>query len=307
MLDTVNELLRTTRSQYVLSCRHTFFDSINGRWPGGLALRLRPFEEHELMAFVGAWFQHEPTSCNELLEWLLTNNAMKAAARSPLIAALLCSLFAAGADLPATEGELYASRLDLLLGRWEQAKGIPKLPRHVRRACHMFLVQLAAAVHQSQKRACTTAKATGIANTYCDRTYYRKAEALVEDCVHRGLLEYDSAGRLYLGHLTYQEHLTAEWMVSFCTPGSVWEYAHDPWWRKPIEFYCEMKADITELVGYGLDQFSLAKRMGSKHLDKWCAQGATVVQAARIARYTNPTQLGRLNRLVSAHLPGGGE
>ncbi len=170
------------------------------------------------------------------------------AAGSPLIAALLCSLYEADAELPSTAIELYDQRFELLLGKWEKAKNIATLKPSVRRRYFLFLKRLGFELHKAEARVVPFFKAVEIARHYAVKGFHTEPEELVSDCVARGVLERESGGGVSCGHLTYQEYLAAGWLVAENPLEFILKNLVSNWWRNVMEFYAASREDMTPVV-----------------------------------------------------------
>lgn len=84
---------------------------------------IEPFSESQLPALAAKWFAAlEMTNAEELLGkfiWQLADSHMRQLARIPLIATMICIVFASNGDetLPASRKELYARFVEVLLGK----------------------------------------------------------------------------------------------------------------------------------------------------------------------------------------------
>lgn len=216
-----------------------------------LHVRLKPFDDPGLDSFVRNWFNSEPNSFAFMTQWLAQNSAMKLAAKTPLIAALLCTLYGVGSDMPTTEVELYEERFGLLLGRWDQAKGICPLTAAIRRRYWHFLMKLAFQVHNREERRFDRASAMIIATEYYDEIFHRQPDAMLADCVHRGIILEEPYGKLSFGHLTYQEFLAARFLAKindYTTTRMIVDLHKTPWWNKVIDFYAAQQGDISSVL-----------------------------------------------------------
>src|SRR5258706_7850520 len=137
------------KCRIILSTRDTLDHK---QWRRAFPVRLSPLSDDQQYEFIDKWFTAEPTSRNGLHKWLKSNGGMRDAARTPLVAALLCSLYRARADMPDTEIDLYKKRFELLLGRWERAKGIAPLSGTMRRRYLHFLRLIAFRMHKAETR-----------------------------------------------------------------------------------------------------------------------------------------------------------
>lgn len=233
-----------------LSCRSTFDIST---FHNSLDLILKPFSEKQLHVLIEKWFTSQPTSIEKLKAWLRITPSMYKSATNPLVGALLCSLFDVGADLPSTEIELYGCRFELLLGKWEQAKGIRHLTRDQRKRYWKFLIELAFSMHEREKRIIPMSEALITAGGYFSRTFHRSPSAMIADCIQRGVLEFESFKSISFGHLTYQEYLVARKLMMENDLKFIIDNLNNPWWNNTIRFYAALKEDISSLIKFALD------------------------------------------------------
>jgi energy-coupling factor transporter ATP-binding protein EcfA2 len=217
-------------------------------WRDALHIRIAPLNDHQLNALLSNWFTAEPTKLGRLRKWLLANERMREAARTPMIAALLCSLIHADADMPSTEIELYEQRFELLLGRWEQAKGIEPLTRATRTLYWHFMMALAFEMHEKGLRVIERQEAVRVAMNYASTKLHLTADAIVQDCQSRGLLETEGLGGISFGHLTYQEFLAGKSLAHHNPVDFILSHLSEPWWENPLHSYAALKSDISALL-----------------------------------------------------------
>lgn len=246
LMDTIKAFAKACPAcPVVLSSRDTYnFRS----WPVAFEVRLSPFDGKQLSAFIARWFSTQPTAHRGLIAWLQQNKKMRKAAQTPLIAALLCSLYDARSDMPTTEVELYQQRFELLLGKWEQAKRIQPLPTQIRKRYWLFLMAVANEMHRAEVRATSFETIMKIAKRYVAAGFNTSIEEMVQDCVGRGILVHEAAGGLSFGHLTYQEYLAGRWLSHNNPVAFIVGKICDSWWLKTIDFYACIQSDITPLV-----------------------------------------------------------
>ena len=237
--------------QLIVSCRDAFLknksNDLPQYWDGALTIRLLPFSPSQLALFVEKWFSAQPSARDSLAKWFRSNPKMASAATTPIIAALLCSLYEVKSEMPSTELDLYQRRFELLLGRWERAKGIPALPNDVRKRYEHYLMDVAHMNHCAERRSFTRREALEMGEGYVARGIHHGVEDLVADCIHRGILEVDGLGGLSFGHLTYQEYLCAEYLAHENKLSFIIEVLLIPWWRKVLDFYAARKQNIGPL------------------------------------------------------------
>ena len=210
-------------------------------------LHLDLFDDQQLNLFVDKWFSAEPSARADLVGWLALNPKMRWAARTPVVAAVLCSLHSAGADKPSTEVELYEERFALLLGEWEKAKGIDPLPLPARRNYWHFLMRLAFRMHVEEVRMAEYSEVRKHAKAFILKGYHGSVDSLIEDCLGRNLIAFNEHGQISFGHLTYQEYLAARWLASQNPVELILSNLKSSWWDKTVHFYCARIMDISRL------------------------------------------------------------
>jgi Holliday junction resolvase len=218
------------------------------RWDDAVQLRINPFTPERLKDFIHNWFTSEPSKVATIQSWLSTNDKMREAASMPIIAALLCSLVGADAELPGTEVELYEQRFELLLGRWEKAKGGQSLPSLQRKRYWRFMTKVAYVMHMQTQRTILYPDLLRRAQEFYDINYHRTPENIIKDCIHRGLLFQEADQQLSFGHLTYQEFLVAKHLESENPIEFILHRVEQPWWGKTLAFYAALKGDVSALL-----------------------------------------------------------
>jgi hypothetical protein len=193
---------------------------------------------------------------------LESNEKIARAASNPLVAALLCSLFHLGAEMPGTEVELYERRFELLFGKWDQAKGIRPLNNDLLKRYWRFLCELAFHMHERELRLISGSEATMIAQDYFSEGYHEDSDAMITDCVQRGVLEYESTNGLSLGHLTYQEYLVSRKLAQENDLRFILRHVGLGWWRNVIRFYVSFKEDISSLIRLAINSNCSARVAG---------------------------------------------
>lgn len=213
-------------------------------------VRLCPFSEPQFDEFVRKWFSARPSAAEELRKRLQDPSAVniRQIATLPIIAALLCSLFEAEIELPISETELYESRLELLLGRWEQAKKIPPMRIDSRQRYLQFLMELALHVHSKNQQEFSHQTVSAIASRFYAKGYNTSVPSFISDCISRGLIVREINGLYSFGHLTYQEFLVGKYLSHHNPLEQVIEKLDDNWWRKALFFYAALQRDISPLI-----------------------------------------------------------
>jgi hypothetical protein len=226
-------------------------------WHSAVHLRLCPFTNNQLTEFIARWYAAKPSAREGLQRWLQEHPTMQEIARTPLVAALMCSLYQVGESvMPMSEKDVYEKRLDFLLGRWEEAKTIYQMPERARTRYKLFLMHVAHEAHERQVRSLQRVNVIRLASRFMTPLFNPNAESLIKDCLGRGLLQEDVNGELTLGHLVHQEFLSGKYMQQYNNLGVIASRLGSDWWSRPLEFYASLIGDISAL---------LANLTGSQH------------------------------------------
>jgi len=83
--------------------------------------------------------------------------------------------------------------------------------------------------------------------------YQSVFEDILQDLVvGSGILVSERTGLYSFGHLTFQEHLAGEYLISHAKLDDVARKLGNDWWREALLFYASLKGDITELIDFCL-------------------------------------------------------
>ena len=151
---------------------------------------------------------------------------------------------------PTTKSEIYRHRLRLLLGDWDNAKGVARneIGPHLKMR---FLKALAFYAHSKSQRYIGK---NDLMDVYCSalgaKGYQVTLDDLLEELVTaNGVL--DQEGNDYtFGHLSFQEHLAGEYIAENLTTGKIAQLIGNDRWIESLRFYAGIKGDITDLINY---------------------------------------------------------
>ncbi len=121
------------KNQFVASCRTA---SQKLALKGFTDVEIAPFTEAQIAAFARKWFvEFSKTNATDGLEnslqfmeklQLAENWRFRRLITTPLFLHLACSIFHRQAQFPIKQAEFYKQGMDLLLGKWDEAKGIER-------------------------------------------------------------------------------------------------------------------------------------------------------------------------------------
>jgi len=183
----------------------------------------------------------------QLLSAIQTNERVRELALNPLLLTVIALVHRDRVKLPDRRAELYAEAVDVLLGKWDEARGVQEvaiLPDRTFDAGdkRLLLQRLALTMHEAQQKEIAAEDLRRLLSDYfggmlidseeVSRTVDRFLKVVEE---RTGLLAARGEGVYGFSHLTFQEYLAALAMAAR-DDYVAYTLAHcgDPWWREAI-------------------------------------------------------------------------
>lgn len=211
-------------------------------------LQLLPFTRDQAKTFFYNWFADEPSHAEDIINHLEKNPNLYEVVSTPLVATIFAVVKLFGQGLPTSLLQVYERRFELLLHNWDAAKGIK---RDLFNAADkiFFLRRFAFYMHKQTFRALPWEEVTQIVlNTLGEIKGRDEAEAFAQELVqHNNVLIQHEDGNWGLGHLQYQEYLSA--LEAKENPRiNLAHFIENGWWSSVIKMYSEMTRDISTLI-----------------------------------------------------------
>ncbi len=183
----------------------------------------------------------------QLLDAIKGNERIRELAINPLMLTVIAMVHRDRVKLPDRRAELYAEAVDVLLGKWEEAKGLHEIAILENRPFdtgdrRVMLQQIALKMHERQLKEVTAEElqrwliALFLEVTKEQRAAERAVERFLRVIEERtGLLTARGEGVYAFSHLTFQEYLAAlaiatrDDYVAYTLP-----HVPDAWWREVI-------------------------------------------------------------------------
>lgn len=212
-----------------------------------LGITLLPFTNSQLEKFISGWFEGSKKGTDLFKK--LSQKGFIDNVRTPLLATILCSLVEKGVNVPKKETEIYAARLALLLGRYDDFKEV-KRQKNERETLHIIAKKLASFMHTKHQRTIGEREALEALVKECNSTYTRRflAQCIIELQNPCSVLVKDPQTRLLsFGHFRFQEHLASEELCSNRSI-SLLEIINEDWWRGALSLYSQSVGNIDDLI-----------------------------------------------------------
>ena len=186
----------------------------------------------------------------ELVAAIRANDRVRRLTVNPLLLTIVAMVHRYRATLPNRRVELYDECTEVLLGYWDQAKGIAGQLDWARK--RRVLEPLAYWMHQQGLREAERVQLEQIIAEALPTVGEKKARAgeFLKNVRERsGLLMERGLGIYGFSHLTFQEYLTASHLIDRGEEGQeeLLKHLHDPWWLEATLLYAGMR-DATPLI-----------------------------------------------------------
>ena len=223
------------QNQFIITCR---LGAQQYRFPGFTYVEIADFDQAQIEAFAKKWFiaatskQNEEEGLNLATQFidklkLPENQPIRELAKTPILLTLATSVFQTKADFPKKRSKLYEAGLDILLVRWDEARGIYRdelyrslsLPHKIK-----LLSYLAATTFEDGNYFFEEGEIEQLIADYLTtlpgvssdpETLRLNSEAVLKAIeAQHGLLVERAQGVYSFSHLTFQEYLTARHIVA---------------------------------------------------------------------------------------------
>ncbi len=183
----------------------------------------------------------------QLMKAIQDNSRIRELAINPLMLTVIAMVHRDRVQLPDRRAELYAEAVDVLLGKWDEARGIREVPVLEGKTFdigdkRVMLQTLALTMHERQlKEISLEDLKTILAELFLDdlgdqKKVNKAVDGFLKIIEERtGLLVARGEGAYGFSHLTFQEYLTA--LAVACRDDYVaytLDRVPDPWWREVI-------------------------------------------------------------------------
>ena len=242
-----------SQNRFIASCR-------TAEYKGGLTrfteVEMAEFDDVQIDAYIKNWFDSTPDQYRRQLDeemetaeqcWKALNaeehRATKELARNPLLLTLLCMVYDISQSFSRNRASLYENALNIFLKEWAAEKRVNRgasidqyldIPDEIRMLSEIAEKNFKAdRLFFSKSELITQIQefGTGNANT---RETFNAPKILETILVDQGLFVEQVRGSYSFSHLTFQEYLTANYIVGDAQSiqGLVMEHLHNEQWRE---------------------------------------------------------------------------
>ena len=244
---------RYSQNRFIASCRIAAY---KGGFTRFTEVEMANFDDAQIEAYIKNWFDSTPHQYRYQLDkemktaeqcWKALNtighHATKELARNPLLLTLLCMVYDNSQNFPRNRADLYEKALSIFLEEWAAEKRIRReesISQYLDIAAEKRMLSEIAAKNFEENRLFFSKDelinqiqkfGEGDANTPSTFNASNILEAILVD---QGLFVEQVSGSYSFSHLTFQEYLTANYVVrdTRSIQGLVSEHLHDEQWQE---------------------------------------------------------------------------
>ena len=244
---------RYRQNRFIASCRVAAYKGGLGQFT---AVEMADFDDSQIKGYIDNWFASTPDQHRRRLDedmktaeqcWKALNaighHPTKELARSPLLLTLLCMVYDNSQNFPRNRADLYEKALSIFLEEWAAEKRVRRsesINQHLDISDEKRMLSEIAARNFEENRLFFTKDelidqiqqfGEGDANT---PPTFNASKILETIAIDQGLFVERISGSYSFSHLTFQESLTASYIVrdTRSIQGLVKTHLHDEQWRE---------------------------------------------------------------------------
>lgn len=233
-------------SRVCLTCRTAVANELPGTY---FRVELTGLNDAQMSSLFKKWFHDEKSRVQSLEMFLHAHPRIKEAARSPMVATILCVLHENGRELPSTYADIYRNRFELLLDGWDRGRNVNRNIYEVRDKWRL-LERIAFQTHRAGRRTFSMAEYRSAFSRELGGALYSSHELpfLRELIENNGVLEMNSERMLSFGHLSNQEYLAARYHKERQRAKALADRFGDAWWDEVLRFYAQLSGDVSAVL-----------------------------------------------------------
>ncbi|GAP94664.1 NACHT domain-containing protein [Leptolyngbya sp. NIES-2104] len=211
---------RYDKNRFIASCRIAAY---KGGFPRFKDVTMANFDDEQMETFVRQWFRREPKIADQYWELLKSSDykAVKELGQTPLLLTLLCAVYDESQSLPKQRAALYGEALEVWLKKWAAERRVHRDPIYQELNLQLEQVLLSEIAYQSfaedqlffSKRELTEQIRAFLVNNLNAPKHLDAQATLYAIQVQQGILVERARDTFSFSHLTFQEYLTAQYIV----------------------------------------------------------------------------------------------
>ena len=285
---------RYSDNRFIASCRIAAY---SGGFKRFTEVEMADFDDLQIETYIKKWFDSTPDQDQHQLDeemktadqcWETLNasehSATKELARNPLLLTLLCMVYNRSQNFPRNRASLYERALSIFLEEWAAEKRVNRgasITQYLDIADEKRMLSEIAAKNFDENRLffikvelITQIREFGAGNANTRETF-NAPEILDTILIDQGLFIERVRGSYSFSHLTFQEYLTANYIVGDpqSIQGLVNQHLHDPQWREIFLLTAGLMREADDLLkAIEKEAAKFINTRGLKVLFRWAAR-----------------------------------
>ncbi|BAS58833.1 signal transduction protein with Nacht domain-containing protein [Leptolyngbya boryana NIES-2135] len=208
------------KNHFIASCRIAAY---KGGFPRFKDVTMANFNDSQMQTFVQQWFRREPKVAEQYWQLLDSSEykAVKELGQTPLLLTLLCAVYDESQSLPKRRSALYGEALEVWLKKWAAERRVHRDPIYQDLNLQLEQVLLSEIAYQSfaedqlffSKRELTDQIRAFLVGNLNAPKHLDAEKVLNAIQVQQGILVERARDTFSFSHLTFQEYLTAQYIV----------------------------------------------------------------------------------------------
>ncbi|MBD1854143.1 MULTISPECIES: NACHT domain-containing protein [Leptolyngbya] len=208
------------KNRFIASCRIAAYKGGFRRFKD---VTMANFNDSQMQTFVQQWFRREPKVAEQYWQLLDSSEykAVKELGQTPLLLTLLCAVYDESQSLPKRRSALYGEALEVWLKKWAAERRVHRDPIYQELNLQLEQVLLSEIAYQSfaedqlffSKRELTDQIRAFLVGNLNAPKHLDAEQVLYAIQVQQGILVERASDTYSFSHLTFQEYLTAQYIV----------------------------------------------------------------------------------------------
>ncbi len=211
---------RYDQNRFITSCRIAAY---KGGFPRFKDVTMANFDDRQIKTFIDRWFHREPELAEQCWKLLKSPEykAAKELGQTPLLLTLLCAVYGESLTFPKRRATLYGEALEVWLKNWATERRVHRDPIY-RDLCledeQILLSEIAYRSFSKQQlffsKKELTKQIRAFLTSNLNAPKHLDAEAVLKAIqIQQGILVERARDQYSFSHLTFQEYLTAQYIV----------------------------------------------------------------------------------------------
>lgn len=208
------------------------------------------FTNEQIIDFCNKWFRNDRDKSERMRKLITSSETFRVLCKNPLYLTLVAALMQNNRPIPERRVEIYRERFDLLLHKWDYARGVFR-NKYEGELKLLLLKKLAFSLHQRALRVFHFDDFAGVAGKWLPYKFQDAhiRKEIFNELVHNNALIRQIEEDVFdFGHLSFQEYLVALEIVDSRDHEIIYRRHGQEWWRHVCLLACGIMRNADEVL-----------------------------------------------------------